>query len=83
MCNNANSGMAAGTLTITILPDGRIRIDTGSFAGAQHASAEAAIPAIAAALGVTIEDVRARVVHAHNHEHTHNHNHEHEKAGSK
>lgn len=72
MCGHTGEGaLPAGTLEITILPDGRIKIDTGSFAGAAHASAAAAIPAIAKALGVTIEDVRSRLVHTHVHTHTH------------
>jgi hypothetical protein len=56
--------LPAGTLEITILADGRVRIDTGSFAGAAHASAQAAIPAIAAALGVTVESAKKRVAQA-------------------
>ena len=70
--------LAAGTLEITILPDGRVKIDTGSFAGASHASAQAAIPAIAAALGVTIASARKRIASAWSeaeqraHAHTHN-----------
>lgn len=73
MCNAANGALPANTLEITILPDGRIKIETGSFAGPSHASAEAAIPAIAQALGVTVADVKKRIVHGHTHNHTHEH----------
>ena len=65
MCGGSHEGsLPAGTIEITILPDGRVKIDTGNFAGASHASAQAAIPAIAAALGVTIEAARKRVAQA-------------------
>ena len=55
---HACEALPAGTLKIILLPDGRIRIETGSFAGATHASAAAAIPALAKALGVTFEESR-------------------------
>jgi hypothetical protein len=63
--------LPAGTLRVLLLPDGRIKIETGSFAGAIHASASEAIPALAKALGVTIED-STRIVQSlvHNHVHT-------------
>ena len=70
MCGPSNAGaLPANTLEITVLADGRIKIETGDFAGPTHASAEAAIPAIAQALGVSITDVRKRIVHGHVHNH--------------
>lgn len=76
MCGPSNAGaLPANTLEITVLADGRIKIETGDFAGPTHASAEACIPAIAQALGVTIQDVKRRIVHGHVHGHTHTHTH--------
>jgi hypothetical protein len=61
-CENHEGGrLPKGTLEITILPDGRIKIETGNFAGPAHASAQAAIPALAQALGVTIKQARKLV----------------------
>lgn len=82
MCDNHNHDghvhgepLAPGRLEITLLPDGRVKIDTGSFAGAAHASAAAAIPAIAQALGVSIESARKRVAHAWAEAQAHTHTH--------
>ena len=62
MCGNCkdhgHSRLAKGTLEITILADGRVVIETGNFAGPSHASASAAIPAIAQALGVSLKQAR-------------------------
>lgn len=77
MCgpNQPHSHLPANTLKVTILPDGRVRIETGSFAGTTHASAELAIPALAKALGVTIESatkIAKGIVYNHNHNHVRN-----------
>ena len=41
----------AGTIRVIVLPDSRIRIETGNFAGATHASATEAIAALARGMG--------------------------------
>jgi len=70
------------TLEIVILPDGRIRIETGSFAGATHATAEGFMAALLGELGVAVEE-RSHVGHTHAHAHAHAHEHDHAKAGAK
>lgn len=83
MCANhdhGNTGLPAGTLRVIVLPDSRIRIETGDMSGATHASAAAAIPALARVLGVTIEE-STRIVRGLVHEHEHAHVHGGIKAG--
>ena len=60
--------LAQNSLAVTILPDGRLRIDTGSFAGAAHASADAFMRTLLQELGVTVEE-RTSLGHVHHHEH--------------
>jgi hypothetical protein len=70
--------LKANELEIIILPDGRVRLSTGSFAGAAHASADAFVRTLMAELGVVVEE-RVSLGHTH----THDHAHEHAKAGAK
>ena len=77
MCNGCNDhnhdgaeggALPAGTIRVIVLPDSRIRIETGNFAGATHASATEAIAALAKVLGVTIAEsakLVKGVIHAH------------------
>lgn len=72
MCDGNRGLLEPGTLRVSILPDKRIRIETGSFAGPVHASAEQAVQAICAILGVTQEDavkIVTGLVQQHDHEH--------------
>lgn len=71
-------GQPVNALEIVILPDGRVRIETGSFAGAAHAQAEGFLAALLGELGVAVEE-RSNVghTHAHAHEHAHEHGHGH------
>jgi hypothetical protein len=62
--------LAQNSLAVTILPDGRLRIDTGSFAGAAHASADAFMRTLLAELGVTVEE-RTSLGHVHHRQHEH------------
>jgi hypothetical protein len=62
--------LAANSLAVTILSDGRIRLDAGSFAGAQHTSADAFVRALLQELGVSVES-REAIGHVHHHEHSH------------
>jgi hypothetical protein len=62
--------LAQNSLAVTILPDGRLRIDTGSFAGAAHASADAFMRTLLAELGVTVEE-RTSLGHVHHQSHEH------------
>jgi hypothetical protein len=64
--------LAPNSLAVTILPDGRIRLETGSFAGAQHTSADAFVRALLQELGVSIES-REAIGHVHSHAHSHEH----------
>ena len=70
MCAAAKSTMAPNTLAVTILPDGRVRLETGSFAGAAHTSAEKYVQALMQELGVSVEE-RVSTGHVHHHHHAH------------
>jgi hypothetical protein len=61
------------TLKVTILPDGTVKTETGAFAGASHATAEAMLRELASELGG--ETTRKRLPHTHAHEHAHEHEH--------
>ena len=60
--------LAPNSLAVTILPDGRLRIDTGSFAGAAHASADQFMRTLLQELGVAVEE-RTSLGHVHHHQH--------------
>jgi hypothetical protein len=62
--------LAQNSLAVTILPDGRLRVETGSFAGAAHASADQFMRVLLAELGVSVEE-RTAIGHVHHHEHDH------------
>jgi hypothetical protein len=81
MCQSVKGPLAPNTLDVVILPDGRIRIETGSFAGASHTSANAFLAALVKELGVSIER-REPLAHTHAHEHAHEHEHQHAGTGS-
>ena len=87
MCATNNSGkgkLAANTLEVIVLPDGRVRIQTGSFAGASHTSAEKMRLVLLEELGVTVERRESLGhVHHHAHEHDHAHDHDHQHIGGK
>lgn len=70
MCASASGKMAPNTLDVTILPDGRVRLETGSFAGAQHTSAEKYLQALLKELGVSVEQ-KVSTGHVHHHAHHH------------
>lgn len=74
MCQPVNS------LEITILPDGRIKIETGNFAGAAHTSAERFLQTLIAELGSTVDE-RVSLGHVHHTHHDHEHDAEHLTAG--
>lgn len=60
---------------VEILPDGSVKITTGSFGGPIHSSAEAMMRAIESELGGDV--TRERAEHAHAHAGHHHHDHEH------
>ena len=72
MCSNHSGHKLPGTLDVVILPDNRIRVDTGSFAGATHTSAAMFLQALAKELGVTVES-STPLGHGHTHEHEADH----------
>ena len=73
-----NSKLPANTLNAIILPDGRVRLETGSFAGAAHTSAYKFLQTLLQELGVDVDE-RTSLGHVHHH----HHNHKHQKAGAK
>lgn len=61
-------------ISITILEDGSIRVDTGSFdEGLAHMNADQLMTFLAEQLGGEVVIERAGTVHAHTHEHMHEH----------
>lgn len=71
MCASAGAGkLAPNTLAVTILEDGRVRLDTGNFAGAAHTSADAYVRALLDELGVTVDE-RTSLGHVHHDHHDH------------
>jgi len=73
--------LPANSLAVTILTDGRIKVETGSFAGAAHTSADKFLQVLLQELGVTVEQ-RESIGHVHGHEHGHDHSHDHIAAGA-
>ena len=69
--------MSIDKMTITILDDGRIKIDTDQVSMPNHASAEEFLRLMAELSGGTQERVRKAHGHAHHHEHEHEHEHAH------
>ena len=59
------------TMTITILPDGTIKVDTGVISQANHLSAEAFVAQLAKLTGGPVEVRHKDATHAHGHTHSH------------
>ncbi|HWQ32304.1 MAG TPA: hypothetical protein VNQ79_05430 [Blastocatellia bacterium] len=61
------------SITVEILPDGRVKVETGDLSGPQHMKADQFLREMARLLGgdVTVEKLN----HHHHHHHHHNHNH--------
>jgi hypothetical protein len=64
--------LQANSLEVVILLDGRVRVSTGSFAGAAHTSADAFMRTLLQELGVVVEQ-RESLGHTHAHDHAHDH----------
>jgi len=60
---------------ITILEDGTVKVETGSFQGAVHLAADKLMSWIESQMGG--ETTRKRLGHAHDHDHDHEHGHDH------
>lgn len=65
--------MAQNDFDVVILPNGDVRVTTGSFAGPVHMSADAFMIWIQRELGG-----EARVTRGHSHSHAHGHSHDHD-----
>jgi hypothetical protein len=63
-------------ITVTILDDGTVRIDTGAITGPDHQAAEAALLWIQRELGGPATRTRRIDIGAHIHEHEHEHTHQ-------
>lgn len=66
--------MKTDTWTVTVLPDGMVKIETDGVSQANHLSAENAIAEINRLLGGQTETVQKRKGHTHSHHgvaHTH------------
>ncbi len=63
----------ADTLTVTVLPDGRIRIDSDDLSGPNHTSAENLVKLLSQLAGgeTTVTRKRPTTIKTHSHTHTH------------
>lgn len=61
-------------LTITILPDGTVKTETGDMAGIGHHTVDQFMKRMARGLGSEPEIEKLRPSHTHSHNHTHGHN---------
>ena len=64
------------SFVITVLTSGDIKVETGTFAGTMHLTADAFVGFMANAMGGTI-DTKVRDHSQHSHDHDHNHEHSH------
>jgi len=65
-------------IEITVLPDGRVRIETGSIGGPEHMAAGKMLAWLEAELGGEVVHERTEKVHHHDPDHEHEHEHEHD-----
>jgi hypothetical protein len=62
-------------LTITVLPDGTIKTQTGDMSGVAHHSVDQFMKGVARGLGSEPEIEKLKPNHTHTHHHTHSHEH--------
>ena len=67
--------MATNDITVSILEDGTVRIDTNAIAGPAHLAAEKALAWMAREIGGTV--TRTKRAHTHHHDHGKEHDHQH------
>ena len=65
-----------GLILVEILPDGRIKIDTGDLSGPSHRAADEFLQTIERVCGGSVER-KKKPRHVHHHAHEHGHTHEH------
>jgi hypothetical protein len=71
MCGKLNE------MTVTILEDGTVKVETGAVGGPEHMAAERMLQWLASQLGG--ESTRVKRAGAHQHAHGHDHAHKHEE----
>ena len=59
---NEHAHLAPGQMAVTVLEDGRIRVQTGSFAGVEHMNADKFFRSLLLELGVIV-DTRVPLAH--------------------
>lgn len=69
-----------GTMTVDILPDGRVRVESGDMGGVQHQSADDFMTGFTRLLGGEVTTEKVEEGHHHHHEfgddqHHHHHSH--------
>jgi hypothetical protein len=62
-----------GTITVDVLPDGTVRVETGDMGGVDHKSADSFMADLALYMGGTPIDTKVEHGHSHTHSHTHGH----------
>lgn len=67
--------MSGNELKITVLPDGRIKVETDSISPALHTTADAFLANIFTLAGGTVDRKHKPGGHGHTHEHGHDHVH--------
>ena len=65
--------MAKNTMRVTILDDGRVKLETADFGTAEHRSADDFVRALERGLGGPIVSEKRRDRHGHHHAHGHTH----------
>lgn len=65
-----------GQMQITVLPDGRIKVETSDMAGAAHKAADDFLKLLAQLAGGEVIESKLERGHHHGHDHDHEHSHE-------
>jgi len=74
-----------GTMTIEVLADGTLKIETGDMGGVAHKAADDMLDELQRAMGGAVEvtDVKGHAGHQHHFHDAHGHTHDHDHVGHK
>jgi hypothetical protein len=71
--------MPKGQMEITILDDGRIKVETDDMSGPQHKTADEFLKMVSRLAGGEVTEQKRDRGHRHAHTHDHSHDHDHHK----
>lgn len=74
------SALKPGQMSVTILDDGTVRMETGDMGGVTHKAADDFLKEVQRLLGGAVE-VKSTKGQAHHHHHDHEHGHDHQHGG--